>query len=215
MLIAFEGADCSGKSTLLDLSATWLQAQRGFADSVVSLHSPGETALGKELAKIVFGSNTPICKEAMRFLMAADAAQMHREIIDSALQAGKTVFVSRNRLSDYVYGKVAGIDFAFTVRLLELIPFCLSDITFLCCCPYKVAMQRKQQRDNTDRFESEESFFSRVWHTYSNIGVSQNDQALLKLVSKRPPVVLDTGRPIEDSMAVVKAVLAKELLRAG
>ena len=211
MLIAFEGPDLSGKSTLLGETAEWVRSQPGNLDKVVTLHSPGETELGKRLAKIVYESDTKICKEAMRFIMAADTAQMHNDIINPALDADKTVLVSRNRLSDYVYGLSAGIDLGFMLKLFELIPFRKSNLTFLCKCPFDLMCQRKKDRDGTDRFEADEAFMKRSWQIYNSLGMTNEDHGVFKYVSEKVIIILDTSKPVEDSMAVVKACLMKEM----
>jgi dTMP kinase len=97
-LIAFEGGEGSGKST---------QARR-LADRLSSrallTFEPGDSRLGKEVRRLVLDSpDLEITDRAEALLMAADRAQHVVEVIQPALERGKTVITDRFAGSSIAY----------------------------------------------------------------------------------------------------------------
>lgn len=95
-LIAFEGGEGSGKSTQAARLAERLGA--------VLTHEPGDTPLGAEIRRLVL--DTPaldITDRAEALLLAADRAQHVVEVIQPALEAGRTVVTDRFAGSSIAY----------------------------------------------------------------------------------------------------------------
>ena len=99
-LITFEGVDGCGKSTQLKLAAAWLEAR---GEKVVCTFEPGDTALGKEIRRLLLAGEFVPVAEAELLLFLADRAQHVREVIQPALDAGAWVLCDRYSDSTLAY----------------------------------------------------------------------------------------------------------------
>lgn len=108
--ISFEGSEGCGKSTQIQKVASWLR-ERGV--EVLLTREPGGTAIGERIRDLLQHDRagegmTPECE---LLLFAASRAQLVREVIAPALEAGKWVLADRFYDSTYVYQGVArGLD---------------------------------------------------------------------------------------------------------
>jgi len=99
-LITFEGVDGCGKSTQLKHVAAWL---RGRGCDVVTTFEPGDTALGKEIRRLLLAGEFVPVAESELLLFLADRAQHVREVIQPALAAGAWVLCDRFSDSTLAY----------------------------------------------------------------------------------------------------------------
>src|SRR5262245_51438602 len=92
--ITFEGTEGSGKSTQISLLAERL---RGEGHRVRTLREPGGTPIGEEIRHTLKHSkdNEAMTAEAELLLMNASRAQLVREVIRPALNAGEIVLSDR------------------------------------------------------------------------------------------------------------------------
>src|SRR5687767_8912486 len=92
--ITFEGTEGGGKSTQISLLAERLREQ---GHTVRALREPGGTPIGEEIRHTLQHSaqNRAMTAEAELLLMNASRAQLVREIIRPALQAGEIVLCDR------------------------------------------------------------------------------------------------------------------------
>jgi dTMP kinase len=96
--IAFEGGEGSGKSTQARLLASRLGTQ------ALLTFEPGDTPLGSEVRRVVLDSpHLDITPRAEALLMAADRAQHVADVIEPALDAGRTVVCDRFAGSSIAY----------------------------------------------------------------------------------------------------------------
>jgi dTMP kinase len=96
--IAFEGGEGSGKSTQARRLADRLGTRAVFT------FEPGDTPLGAELRRLVLDSpDLEITDRAEALLMAADRAQHVVEVVQPALEAGRTVICDRFAGSSVAY----------------------------------------------------------------------------------------------------------------
>ena len=96
--IAFEGGEGSGKSTQARRLAERLGGRALFT------FEPGDTPLGTELRRLVLDSrDLAITDRAEALLMAADRAQHVADVIEPALDAGRTVICDRFAGSSIAY----------------------------------------------------------------------------------------------------------------
>jgi dTMP kinase len=96
--IAFEGGEGSGKSTQARRLAERLGSQALFT------FEPGDSPLGAEVRRLVLDSpDLEITDRAEALLMAADRAQHVVEVIQPALEAGRTVITDRFAGSSIAY----------------------------------------------------------------------------------------------------------------
>ena len=105
MIIAVEGVEGAGKSTLIRTLSRRLEDRAG---PPVVLREPGGSALGEEIRNILLHSEYEIPAETEVFLFMASRAQLVREKIIPAVRAGRTVLLDRFLLSSVAYQGGAG-----------------------------------------------------------------------------------------------------------
>ena len=106
-LITFEGNEGSGKSTQISLLAARLKLE---GRPVRVLREPGGTPIGEEIRHTFKHSqaNQAMTAEAELLLMNASRAQLVREVIRPALDAGEFVLCDRFYDSTTAYQGYAG-----------------------------------------------------------------------------------------------------------
>ena len=98
--ITFEGADGGGKSTQVQLVATWLQ-QRGY--EVVTTREPGGTVLAEKVRELVLDPALPLNTTSQTLLYLAARSEHVEKVIKPALNAGIMVLCYRFSDSTLVY----------------------------------------------------------------------------------------------------------------
>jgi dTMP kinase len=108
ILIAVEGIDGSGKSTLVNNLA---QSLHTLHFPVIVTKEPGGTPLGKQLRTLLQERTAPIAPQAEFLLFAADRAQHFAHVIIPALEQKKLIISDRMADSSLVYqGYGRGLD---------------------------------------------------------------------------------------------------------
>lgn len=100
MLIACEGIDGSGKSTLVQDLGDYFTAQ---GRTAILTKEPGGTPFGKQLRAMLQQPTAQRCAQAEFLLFAADRAQHYHEVIAPALQKGTIIISDRLADSSLVY----------------------------------------------------------------------------------------------------------------
>lgn len=166
LLITFEGPEGSGKSTLI-ASLAKLLASHGEEPQVI--REPGGSEIGERIRNILLDpASEAMCAETELLLMVASRAQLVREKIDPAIEAGMIVLCDRFADASVAYqgfGRNLGEK---TVN--ELNEFALGgrepDLTFLCMLPPELGQARLKNRA-TDRLDEESAdFHRRVFEGY-------------------------------------------------
>jgi dTMP kinase len=99
--ITFEGPEGSGKTTQLPAVAAWLREQ-GY--DVFVTREPGGTPIGDQIRQVIMGmENKALVAEAEILLFSASRAQLVREKIRPALEAGQLVLCDRYADSTLAY----------------------------------------------------------------------------------------------------------------
>ena len=187
-LIAFEGIDTSGKSTQARLLVKRL-SEAGL--DVVSTVEPGGTPIGEAARSIVLskpGVHSALLPFSELLLFMISRAQNTHEVILPALRAGKTVIVSRYRMSSEAYqGYGRGIDLELVENLNDHATQGIRpDVTFLVDISAETAVRRKTTEH--DRIEIEALEFHR-----------RVRQGFLELAAADPnTVVLDGDRTLDE-----------------
>ena len=102
-VVIFEGQDCTGKTTMIDLVSGQL-TERG-VDHIV-LREPGGTALGEHLRETLLTNREvleDICPTASALMFLTARAQLLEEKIQPALARGQIVLMDRFDLSTVAY----------------------------------------------------------------------------------------------------------------
>lgn len=171
VFISFEGTEGGGKSTQIQILGERLRAM---GRTVRVLREPGGTPIGEEIRHTLKHSeaNRNMTSEAELLLMNASRAQLVREVIRPALDAGETVLCDRfydSTIAYQGYGRQLNLE-----RVRAVIDFAVGatrpDLTLLLDVPLAVSEARRAQRSSSqisarDRLEEEDrQFFERV-HT--------------------------------------------------
>ena len=195
LFITFEGTEGSGKSTQITLLAERL---RGLGHAVRTLREPGGTPIGEEIRHTLKHSeaNYAMTSEAELLLMNASRAQLVREIIQPALEAGEMVLSDRFYDSTTAYqGYGRQLDLK---KVSDVIQFAIGetrpDLTLLLQVPVAISEARRQMRQTKlldvpaakaigplpfneklrDRMEeADRSFFERVEKGYEAIAAAE------------------------------------------
>lgn len=194
-LIAVEGLDFTGKSTLIPLLADRLRAT---GLTVVESREPGGTKVGELIRTILLApEHVEMLPLSELLLFLVSRAQHWHQVVLPALNEGHTVITSRFRLSSMAYqGHGRGIDLDLIRRLNDATTGGReADVTLLIDVPVHVALARK--KGSGDRIEEEDAiFYERVRAGY------------LKLMRELPNAhVIDGTAPIPDVEAMIARCL--------
>lgn len=204
-LIAFEGLDGSGKSSLMrSLEAELNQKNISF----IQTREPGGTALGEKLRQLILEkSNPPPVPRAELLMYEASRAQLVEELIKPALQNKKWVLTDRFSASSLAFqGHARGIGWDVVHSLNDFATDGLKpDLTILLDLTVEESEKRRSQREKrhhteADRIESE----NRQFH-------EKVRQGFLKAAGENPSswVVLDASQTVEKLFEIVKLDLKK------
>jgi len=105
-LIAFEGIDGTGKSTQLQLLATYLR-DRGY--QVVTTREPTDSSYGRRIRELYMDRGSCTLEEELE-LFIRDRRQHVRDLIQPQLAAGNIVLTDRYYFSTAAYQGAAGMD---------------------------------------------------------------------------------------------------------
>lgn len=164
--ITFEGIDGAGKSTHIGWFADALR-QRG---RIVTLtREPGGTPLGEQLRNLLLHTEQPMQAETEALLMFAARREHIAQVIEPAMQRGEVVISDRFTDASFAYqcgGR--GLPAEKLERLEQWVhPALQPDLTLLFDVPLEVALARRSQAREADRFEAEQQdFFARVRAAY-------------------------------------------------
>lgn len=190
-LIAFEGADASGKST----QARRLGARLGL--EVTFQH--GATDVGGAIRSIVLDpSNASLDDRAEALLIIADKAQHVAEIVGPALAAGTTIISDRFTASTLAYqGYGRGLDLDFLRLAMDFATHGTDpDLTVLLDVDLEVAQARLG--DEMDRIEGAGAeFHQRVRNGYLELAAADSARW----------VVIDAGGTVDEVAARVDAAV--------
>jgi len=190
-LIAFEGADASGKSTQARRLAMRLGAALTFQF--------GATEIGGAIRSILLDpAHGALDDRAEALLVIADKAQHVAEVVAPALARGETVVSDRFTASTTAYqGYGRGLDRHELVRMMAFATHDLEpDLTVL--LDVDLAVARARLGDEIDRIEGAgAAFHTRVREGYLEMATADPDRW----------VVVDAGGTVDEVAARVDAVV--------
>lgn len=197
-LISIEGGEGAGKSTVIAAVVAELQAH---GRRVQTAREPGGTPLGEAVRGLLLDpAHPPMCKEAELLLMMASRAQLVRERILPALDAGEWVVSDRFTDASFAYqGGGRGIDSARIAELERWAVGIKPDLTILLDVGVAEGLARARQRGGElDRIEREaDGFFERVRARYLERAQAEPQRYR----------VVDAAQPAATVVAAVQQVL--------
>lgn len=197
--ITFEGIDCSGKTTQIDLLKKHFAKQK----NVMFTANPGDTQLGKELRKILLHrSNLKLSEINEMLLFFTGIQDNYEKIILPAVSNGKTVFCDRYFDSTIAYqGFGRRLDMNKILKLVEVVGLPEPNLTILFRIDFDLFVERSQNKEKKDKIESSKAdFYKRVIEGYDEMA----------RIFKNRYVVLDGSEPISSlSNKVIEAVNQK------
>ena len=177
----------------------------------VLLREPGGTAIGERIRSVLLdSSSTGMCPETELLLMVASRAQLVRETIRPALEAGRLVICDRFADASVAYqggGRELGPEVVHPLNefaLGGLVP----DLTFLCLLPPEEGRRRLVGRE-TNRLDHEAlAFHRRVHDAYRELATRDRERFRVIDASDSPEGVL---QQVLDVLASVEHKLLKHL----
>ena len=198
--VTFEGIDCSGKTTQIELLKKHFSKRK----DVIFTLNPGETPLGKELRKIILHRNDLKLSEINElFLFFTGIHDNYEKIILPSVSQNKTVFCDRYYDSTIAYqGFGRRLDINKIFKLVEVSALPEPNLTVLFRIDFEVFMERSEKKDMKDKMESSKSQF------YKSVIAGYDE---LATIYKNRYVVLDGLKSIESLHEEVKEVLKNRL----
>lgn len=197
LFITFEGGDGSGKTTQINLLASWLESE---GHTVVITREPGGTDLGTELRNIILHREGFIAPRAEALLYAADRSHHIHTLVRPALKRGEIVVQDRYLDSSVAYQGAGRVLDPTEVREISLwaTERLMPHLTVLLDVPASVAKERQAAGERQyDRLEAEaEDFHTRVRESYLALAAEEPERFL----------VIDGESSIEE---IHEAIVAK------
>ena len=185
LFITFEGSEGCGKSTQVKRLAARLEA-RGVP--VLLTREPGGTAIGEKIRHLLQFAPEGVAMrpETEVLLFEASRSQLVREVIQPALDGGRTVIADRFFDSTTVYqGAARKLDPTIVEQLNRFaVGDCRPDVTFLLDIDVATARNRMLRRVRPvgapDRMEQEpDEFYERVCAAYRDLATREPDRVRL------------------------------------
>lgn len=166
-LIALEGQDGTGKSTVIDAIKKYFD-DNGVA--YITAREPGGTAIGEKLRDILADKdNNEMNYYTEALLFAASRSELYEKIIKPNLENGTSVILDRFLLSSLAYQGVVrnlGVDEVMAINDFFLKGF-RPDISILIDIEAKKSFERLEKLGELDRIESlGEDFQEKVHKAY-------------------------------------------------
>ncbi len=139
MLIAFEGIDGTGKSTQIEMLASFLR-QRGLA--TITTREPTDSSYGRRIRELYVDRSSCTQEEELE-LFIADRRQHVKELIEPQLAAGTIVLTDRYYFSTAAYQGAAGLDMEDIFARNDFAP--VPDLVILLTMAPEVSIERIQE----------------------------------------------------------------------
>jgi dTMP kinase len=200
--IVLEGADGAGKTTQANRLAAELE-RRGLA--VTRVREPGGTPIGEKVRAVLLDpENEVMDARAELLLFMASRAQLCRDVIAPAIDAGRVVIADRFLASSAVYqGLVGGLG---VERVLALGDFATGgvrpDVTILLDLSPEEAAARMGEGRVRDRIEQKDmSYHRQVFAGYLEYAKLASERVVRVYANREPDAVF------ADVWAVAETVL--------
>lgn len=204
MFITFEGADGSGKTTILNLLSEELKNE-GF--NILTSREPGGVKISEEIRKILLDKENVMLDDKTEALLFAASRRQHLiEKVIPALKEGKIVLCDRYIDSSLAYqgaGKNIGIEKVLNINLFAIDDL-LPDLTLLFDCLPEIGLSRINQNSSREvnRLDLEKlDFYIKVRNAYLELAKKYKDRF----------VVIDASKNIEDVYKETYKIIKEKL----
>jgi len=156
--ITFEGVDCCGKTTQIDLLSNYLSKHN---QKSIIVREPGGTLISEKIRNILLDKNNFINSNTETLLFLSARSQLVNEIINNNINNDNFVLCDRYTDSTLAYqGYGRGIDKKQIDILNEFATSGLNpDLTFVFNLNLEESLNRMKQKKNIDRIEQSGKFF--------------------------------------------------------
>lgn len=191
-LIAFEGTDGAGKTTLINKTTEWLKRKFG-DENVLCVKQPTDMSRKTRLfQKMMYCKNhEDIDYRAVQLLTMSDRVQHGTEVIEPALESGKTVICDR-----YVFTSLANMlarGYMQEVWFFEVAKYLVRpDFTFLANVEPSLAISRIKNRPEEAERHLNEELLKRVSQNFVDMAERENF------------IVLDTSENADIPFSIIK-----------
>ncbi len=191
-LIAFEGTDGAGKTTMINKTTEWLKRKLG-DENVLCVKQPTDMSRKTRLfQKMMYCKNhKDIDYRAVQLLTMSDRVQHGTEVIEPALESGKTVICDR-----YVFTSLANMlarGYTKEIWFFEAAKYLLRpDFTFLANVEPALAISRIKSRPEEAGRHLNEDLLKRV---------SQN---FVDMADRENFIVLDTSGNTDVPFSIIR-----------
>jgi dTMP kinase len=190
ILISLEGGEGGGKTT----QAVMLKEKLEKADrEVISVREPGGTVISEQIREVVLSSkNEGITDTTEVLLFQAARAQIYREVVIPALNAGKVVIMDRTRDSSVVYqGMVRGFGKELIEKLNDIsTKKIVPQLTLLLDVSVKTGFSRRADSGKMDRLDMEAGdFHQKVRDAYLTLAKENKNKRW---------VIVDAEQDVDD-----------------
>jgi dTMP kinase len=191
MFITFEGPEGSGKSTQVEALVRFL-TDEGF--TVLHTREPGGTPIGDQIRACLHDVKNTDMEPSTEFLLySASRAQLVREVIRPALDAGTIVLCDRYADSSIAYqGYGRGLDLGELYAITALATGGLNpDLTFLLDIDVKEGLARRIAGDQEmNRLDLETvAFHQRVRDGYHELAALDPDRWVIVDAGRSPDII--------------------------
>ncbi|GAB5560069.1 MAG: dTMP kinase [Synoicihabitans sp.] len=183
ILISFEGAEGSGKSTQIARLAKRLAKSK---HKVLSVREPGGTEIGEQVRNIIVHNSDgdEMCAETELLLFAAARAQLVRETIAPAMMDGFVVLSDRFMDSSTVYQGIGRNLASDPVSMINrfAVGNVMPSLTIVYDVPPTISKRRIRQRasDVPDRMERENiDFYKKIRQGYLMLAQSMPERIVV------------------------------------
>lgn len=204
--ITFEGGEGVGKSTQVRLLMEYLEQTN---QPAVLVRQPGGTPISEKIRAILLSpESTDMTPECEAYLYAAARAQLLKEVVIPALDAGKIVVCDRHVDSSIAYqgaGRGLGADVVKNINK-QAVEGCPIDATIFLDLPHdKMFRSIKKSVELGDRFEVESGdFHARVYKGFSDIAKENPDRVIR---------IVPCENKADTNKAIINALKEKGLIK--
>ncbi|MGL5900666.1 MAG: dTMP kinase [Lactobacillaceae bacterium] len=210
MLVAFEGIDGAGKSTVFDRIKEET-SNTNLGNQLVFTREPGGTRISEDIRRLIISPDYETMDPKTETLLYAAARRQNLiEKIIPALDANKVVLADRFIDSSLVYqgiGRNIGIQVVAKINQFVLGNVMPDRVIYFDISPQEAVNRLKKRKQAADRFEKENiQFFEQLSLGYHNL-ISKNPAHYVVIDAQKSP------QKVYESVKEVLIPLIKEALK--